>query len=437
MQNSIWAERHSLSRFPKLARDLKTDALVVGGGLAGLLCAWALKQAGAACVLLESGRICGGVSGNTTAKITSQHGLIYDKLLREFDADTARLYYEANEAALARYRELAGRFSCDLEDRDNYIYSTKGLRELDREMKALERIGAKADRVASPGLPFQTAGAIRFPHQAQFHPLKLAWGLAGELEIYEQTPVREFGKGWARTDGGTVKADAIIIATHFPVINKHGGYFLKMYQQRSYALALENAGTVDGMFLDAAENGLSLRMYGDIMLLGGGGHRTGKQGGGWSWLEEQSRKYFPEARILERWATQDCMTLDGIPYIGRYGRGTENLYVATGFNKWGMTSSMVSAMVLSELAQGREHPWASVFAPDRSALRPQLALNVLESAVDLLTPTVPRCPHMGCALKWNAAEHSWDCPCHGSRFTEEGILLDNPAAGNMKKRRSE
>jgi len=210
-----------------------------------------------------------------------------------------------------------------------------------------------------------------------------------------------------------------------------------MYQQRSYVLALENAGKVEGMYLDNAENGLSLRMQGDLLLFGGGGHRTGKQGGGWAYLEEQARKYFPEGRIIRRWATQDCMTLDGIPYIGRYSRGTENLYVATGFNKWGMTSSMVSAMLLAALIQGKASPWASVFAPDRTVLRPQLALNAIESTVNLLTPTAPRCPHLGCALKWNAQEHSWDCPCHGSRFTEDGRLLDNPATGDLKKRRSD
>lgn len=161
------------------------------------------------------------------------------------------------------------------------------------------------------------------------------------------------------------------------------------------------------------------------------------RGGGWAFLEAQARKYFPDAKILRRWAAQDCMTLDGIPYIGRYSRGSGNLYVATGFNKWGMTSSMVSAMILSELVQGRSHPWAQVFDPSRTVLRPQLAVNLLESTVNLLTPTVPRCPHLGCALKWNARERSWDCSCHGSRFTEAGELLDNPATGNMKKDRSD
>lgn len=437
MQDSIWADRNELPEFPSLDRDISVDALIVGGGLAGLLCAYHLKQAGIGCVLIEADRICRGVTGRTTAKITSQHGLVYEKLIREFDAETARTCYEANQAALARYRELAEQIPCGFEERDNYIYSTTSRKELDREMKALKRIGADAEFVESQSLPFPVAGAIRFPNQAQFDPLQFAAGIAKELTVYEHTPAREFGKGWVKTDQGTVNAGAVVIATHFPVINKHGAYFLKQYQQRSYVLALENAGDVGGMYLDAAENGLSLRNSGKYLLLGGGGHRTGKRGGGWAFLEEQARKYFPDAKIVRCWAAQDCMTLDGIPYIGRYGKHTESLYVATGFNKWGMTSAMVSATVLTESVQGRKHPWAAVFDPSRTMLRPQLALNAVEAAVNLLTPTVPRCPHMGCALKWNAQERSWDCPCHGSRFTEDGILVDNPSTDNMRNRRSE
>ena len=215
------------------------------------------------------------------------------------------------------------------------------------------------------------------------------------------------------------------------MINKHGAYFLKLYQQRSYVLALKNAGNIDGMYLDGAENGLSFRNFGDVLLLGGGGHRTGKQGGGWEALEKYAKRYFPHSHEISRWATQDCMSLDGIPYIGRYGKYTQDLFVATGFNKWGMTSSMVAAMILRDLVQGRKNPYADSFRPDRSIWHKQLFYNAVESMVNLLTPTKPRCPHLGCALQWNRQEHSWDCPCHGSRFDEHGKLLDNPAAGDL------
>ena len=186
------------------------------------------------------------------------------------------------------------------------------------------------------------------------------------------------------------------------------------------------------MYVDENNQGLSFRMHKDMLLLGGGGHRTGKRGGSYRELEDFAERYYPSARIKEKWATQDCITLDGMPYIGRYSRGTEGLYVATGFNKWGMTSSMISAALLSDLILGRENKYARLFSPSRSILHPQLAINAAESLVGLVTPTTPRCPHLGCALKYNRADHSWDFPCHGSRFTEEGELICGPATDDKK-----
>ena len=205
-----------------------------------------------------------------------------------------------------------------------------------------------------------------------------------------------------------------------------------MYQHRSYVLALDNAQNVNGMYVDVDQKGMSFRNYGNLLLIGGGAHRTGKTGGNWKELRNFAQQYYPSAAEKYHWATQDCMTLDGVPYIGPYSANTSDLYVATGFNKWGMTSSMVSAMILCDLIQGKQNPYAEVFSPSRTILRPQLAINVFETAVNLLTPTTKRCPHLGCALKWNPYEHTWDCPCHGSRFKEDGGLIDNPATRNLK-----
>ena len=223
----------------------------------------------------------------------------------------------------------------------------------------------------------------------------------------------------------------MIAATHFPFLNKHGAYFLKLYQHRSYVMALKNVSDVRGMYVDEAQEGMSFRNARDLLLVGGGGHRTGKRGGAWRELREFARRYYPGATEKYQWATQDCMSLDGVPYIGPYSSSTSNLYVATGFNKWGMTSSMVSAMLLSDLVQGKTNPFAEVFSPSRTVLRPQLVVNGFEAAVGLLAPTTKRCPHMGCALKWNSQEHTWDCPCHGSRFTKKGKCIDNPATGDL------
>ena len=432
MYKSIWTEHVQMPSFPRLEQDLKTDVLIIGGGLAGILCAYALAQDGVDYALIDADRIGRGVSRNTTAKITSQHGLIYGKLIREFGMETARKYWEANEMAIEEYRKLAGTVGCDFEQKDNYIYATEDLSALEAEMKALERLGIPAEFVQELPLPFPTAGAIRFRDQAQFNPLKLISEIAKGLNIYEQTAARAFEGSAVLTDSGKITASKIIVATHFPILNKHGSYFLKMYQQRSYVLALENGPGVDGMYLDGAENGLSFRNYGDLLLVGGGGHRTGKKGGGWAELERFIARYIPETREVCRWATQDCMTLDGVPYIGQYSKRTPNLYVATGFNKWGMTSSMAASMILSDIVQGRGNPYADIFSPSRTMLRPQLLVNGFATSVNLLTPTKPRCPHMGCALKWNPQEHSWDCPCHGSRFDESGSLLDNPATKGLK-----
>ena len=429
--DSLWTKTAQMPRFPQLQGDLKTDVLVVGGGMAGLLCAWKLTQAGVDCVLVEANRIGGGTTGHTTAKITAQHGLLYDRLLRTLGPERARLCLEAHQSALEQYRTLCQTIDCDFEERDAAVYSTGGRRALDREIAALDRLGFPAELVSELPLPFPIAGAVRFPRQAQFHPLKFTAALAGELRIFEQTPVRELAPGRAVTGSGTVTAERIVLATHFPILNKHGGYFLKLYQRRSYVLALENAPPVGGMYVDAAQDGLSFRDAGGLLLLGGGGHRTGKKGGGWRELEAFVKQNYPGARIRARWAAQDCMSLDGVPYAGPYSRWTQGLYTATGFNKWGMTSAMAAADILSDLLLGRNNPYAAVFSPSRSLLRPQLVINALESVLGLLTPTVPRCPHMGCALRYNTAEHSWDCPCHGSRFAEDGTLLDTPATGGI------
>ena len=425
--DSIWPQTAQLPVFNSLRSDLKTDVLVIGGGMAGLLCAYKLTRAGVDCALVEADRIGGGITKNTTAKITSQHGLIYGKLIREFGADWARLYLEVNQRALEEYRALCRTMDCDFEEKDAFVYSLDSREKLDRELNALERLGFGAEFQADIPLPFPTAGAVKFKDQAQFHPLKFIAAIAGELRIFERTKVLELGPGKAVTTGGTISADKLIIATHFPVLNKHGGYFLKLYQHRSYVLALKNAPDIQGMYLDEDEKGLSFRNYGDLLLLGGGSHRTGKQGGSWTELERFARHCYPDAQPAARWAAQDCMTLDGVPYIGPYSKRTRGLYVATGFNKWGMTSSMAAAEVLTDLVLNRKNPCTELFSPSRTMLRPQLAVNALESSLRLLTPTVPRCPHMGCALKYNAAEHSWDCPCHGSRFGEDGTLIDNPA----------
>lgn len=433
MRQSIWNKQVEFPKFPALEGDIQTHVLIIGGGLAGLLCADQLEKQGVETVIIEADKVCRGVTANTTAKITSQHGLIYDKLIREFGTETARVYWEANDSALQKVWDLAEGIPCDLERKDHYLYVLSSTGQLEKEMDALRNLNIPHDFASDLKLPFSTAGGIRFSNQAQFHPLKFAEKIAEGKKIYENTRALDLEGNVVITNRGKIRAKKIIVATHFPVFNKHGSFFLKMYQQRSYVMALENAQQVAGMYLDASGEGYSFRNQGNLLLLGGGSHRTGKKGTGWLTLEDLKKRSYPQAREICRWATQDCMTLDGMPYIGYYSKQTPNVYVATGFNKWGMTSSMLSAMILSDLVQGRENVYAPYFSPQRTMLRPQLLCNGFESAMNLLTPTKPRCTHLGCALKWNPWEHSWDCPCHGSRYTEDGKLINDPAKKDLSE----
>lgn len=430
---SLWKATASLPEFPELVGDVRTDVLIIGGGIAGILTAYLLHEKGVRYVLVEKGRICSGTTGNTTAKITFQHGLIYDKILKSDGTEAARKYLAANRAAFDKYAELCGKTDCDYEIKDNYVYSTDDRRKLEKEVEALEKIGYIADLCENVPLPVKTVGAVKFPDQAQFNPLKFLSSVAEGLNIYENTFVREMRGNTAVTDKGKIHADTVIAATHFPFINKHGSYFLKLYQHRSYVIALENAQDVNGMYVDECDTGLSFRNYEGLLFLGGGGHRTGKKGGNWAELRAFAAKKYPDSREKHFWATQDCMSLDGIPYIGRYSAKTHGFYVASGFNKWGMTGSMTAAMLLSDMILGKRNGFASVFDPSRSIVKPQLFINGAEAVCNLLTPSKKRCPHLGCALKWNEAERSWDCPCHGSRFTEHGRVLDNPANGDLPK----
>lgn len=431
---SLWIKTSDIPEFQALSGDIKTDVLIIGGGMAGLLCAYKLAKKGVNYALVEADRICSGTTKNTTAKITVQHGLIYDRLIKGFGTDTARGYYKANEKALKEYREICKNIDCDFEEKDSYVYSLDGRENLDKELSALEKIGCPAEYADDLPLPFKTSGAVKISGQAQFHPLKFAAKISKNLNIYEHTKVRELATNLAITDHGKICAKKIIVATHFPILNKHGAYFIKLYQDRSYVIALENAADVGGMYIDASGNGLSLRNSGNLLLLGGGNHRTGKSGGGYSVPEKAAKKFYPKAKEVYRWAAQDCMSLDGIPYIGKYSPSADGIYCASGFNKWGMTGSMTAADILSDMVTGKKNEYAEIFSPSRSILRPQLAVNFAESAIGLLTPTAPRCPHLGCALKYNREECSWDCPCHGSRFSENGQLIDGPATDDIKIR---
>lgn len=428
---SVWNKNEKPS-FPPLNENKNTDVLIIGGGIAGILCANELREKGIDCVLLEADEICQGITKNTTAKITVQHSLIFRKLIKTTGKEKAALYLGANHAALKRYEALCTDIQCDFEYKDNYVYLLDNPKALSDEYEAMLQLGMKAVSVSDLPLPFKIQGAVGLKNQAQFNPLKFLYQLAKNLPIYENTKVLEYKNGIVTTNHGTVTAKKIICATHFPMFNKHGLYAAKMYQSRSYVIALKNAADVKGMYIDGSDKGLSFRNYGELLLLGGGGHRTGKDGGGWEYLRREQKNYYPDSTEIACWATQDCMTLDSVPYIGQYSKSTPELYVITGFNKWGMTNAMAGAIILADMIAEKKNDFQQVFNPSRSMLKPQLLLNSAEAIAGILTPGIKRCPHLGCKLKWNKQEHSWDCPCHGSRFTQHGKLIDNPATDDIR-----
>ena len=421
----MWRDTAAMPEYGRLEGDVRTDVLVIGGGMAGILCAHFLRQAGVDCVLAEADRLCAGTTGNTTAKITSQHGLVYDGLLRRFGAEKAGMYLHANEAALARYRGMCREIDCGFEEKDAFVYSLDDRGKLEKELAALEKLGFHAGFTDKLPLPFPVAGAVRFERQAQFDPLRFAAAAARGLRAYEHTPVRRLEGTSAVTDRGTIRAEKVIVATHFPFLNRHGSYFSedvpapllcacagKRGERGRYVCGRGRGGPVLPERAGNAAAGRRQPPHG----------KAGRRMAGAGSLCKAALSPRPHTVPLGRAGLHDAGRRALYrPVFGPHGKPVW----ATGFNKWGMTSAMAAAMLLTDMVQGKRPDDAPVFSPSRSMLRPQLALNALEAAASLcFTPTAPALPRQmhGCALKWNAQEHSWDCVtfCHGSRFTREG-----------------
>ena len=416
------------------------DVIVVGAGMAGLLTAYYLQEAGKKVLVLEADRVASGQTGRTTAKITSQHDLKYSVLMKAVGVKKAKLYAEANEEAISEYERLIRKngIVCRFERVPAYLYSMRREEALRKEAEAASLLGIDAFFTKDTKLPFAVAGAVCFPNQAQFEPLAFVEAIAGRLAIKEKTKVLDIKGNRVITGDAEYTASRIVAATHYPLLNVPGFYFLRQHQERSYVLELSGCEEIGEMYYGIDKDGLSFRQMGEHLLLGGSGCRTGQNcGEAFEKLRQAAKAYFPDCQVVKQWAAQDCMPHDGIPFIGKYSVFTPNLYVATGFQKWGMTSSMVAALILRDEICGKEYTHQKVFSPQRMNVRAafkNLMLDVGVSVGGLLkgwTHTKKRrCPHMGCELVWNPDEKSWDCPCHGSRFDESGKLLDNPAKTN-------
>lgn len=385
---SLWVDTAPSGRsHPQLIGDVRADVAVLGGGIVGITTALLLAEAGASVVLLEAGRLAGGTSGHTTAKVTSQHGLIYARLAARHGAEVARRYGEANEAALAWIAARVEReaIDCDLRRRPAYAYVTAptGCASLEREARAAQEAGLPATLVEDAPLPFPVAAALRFDHQAELHPRRYLHALAERFlaaggQAFERTHAVEIGRHGGqevvKAPGGQAHADRVVVATHYPFPDRSLG-FARLHPERSYLIACRIAGAPpEGMHLGVDVDGptRSLRAAPiageELLLVGGEGHRTGTGGDTelrYERLEAFARRHWEVAEVTHRWSAQDPATLDGLPYVGALTPRDDRVLMASGFAKWGMTGGTAAALLLADLALGRPALWQDLFDPHR------------------------------------------------------------------------
>lgn len=493
MDISYWLDTKDKDEFPSLQENKQTQICIIGGGMTGLSTAYYLTKLGYPVILLEKDRIGEHTSGNTTAKITSQHGLFYDYLLQSLGNKKASQYYFANEQAIHNIETIVQKenISCHFERQNAYVFTEaeNQVEKIKKEIKAVEKLGGHAKFVKELPIPVQSKGAICFENQAQFHPYLYMQGLANCIikqggKIYENTKVYDIKLEDETYEITTQKAKVhspiVVLATHYPIVNFPGFYFMKMYQEISYLIAIETQyNNWNGLYISEEKPTISLRKTENgLVLLGGQEHKTGEKiplKDQYASLEAKAKYLFPDAKIRYRWNTQDCIPLDKIPYIGEFSHLMPNLYVATGYKKWGMTHANIAANIITDKIQGKTNPYADVF--DATRLKPiknyqelmQMGKQVGKSLVvdkfkmpkELLQQLQPEegkileingqkvgvycdtqgnyhfikpvCSHLGCELTWNALDKVWDCPCHGSRFSYDGESIEAPSINHLER----
>lgn len=492
---SYWIDSTENLAIAPFIDNVAVDVVIVGAGLAGITAATLLKRAGKTVAVVDMRRVAWSTSGHTTAKISSLHRLVYAQLIDQMGEEKARLYGEANEAAIAQIASLVEQdnIDCDFKRTSAYTFAEyeQDLGKVKDEAEAAIALGLPASFVSEASLPFPIAGAVKFDNQAQFHVRKYILNLASKIAgdgsyLFEETRVTGVEEGdpcTVKTDKGILRGKDVIVATNLPILD-WGFHFAKSYPKRSYlvAAAIAPDKAPDGVFIGANENYRSIRNTpyngGTLLLIGGEGHKTGTEqdiAARYRRLEDYGRERFGIESYAYRWSTQDMESFDKVPYIGKITPANNHIYVATGFSLWGMTNTTVSGMLLCDLILGRDNPWAEVFDSNRAtpfvsqtSLKQNLDVGVrwLGDRVKALGSnsfdTVQRgegklvtvngnqvaayreeggmvkavsavCTHLGCVVNWNPGEKSWDCPCHGARFDPDGKLLRGPAIEDLEK----
>lgn len=492
----FWRDSVTVPGFSKLDEDLSVDVVIVGGGMTGLTSAYLLATEGFKVTVIEADKLVGGTTGHTTAKITAQHDLIYDEFLNHFGRSTARLYYEANTEALQFIKETVAKHAidCDFSEEDAYLYATTDqyAEKLVKEVVAYKTIGIDGELLEQIPFKINVKKALVMKNQAQFHPVKYLSHLIqviiekGGL-IFENTVAVNVETGERPTvltrDGSRVSGDFVLACSHFPFYEGAGFYSGRLSAHRSYLLAVKAKEKFPGgMYLSSDEPSHSLRstqLNGEeILLIGGENHKTGQDSDTmdcYESLKEFGEQVFDFDQVLYRWSAQDLETLDKIPYIGEITAGQRNILVATGFRKWGMTNGTAAALLFKDMIQGKKNPFEKLYTPSRFYANPSLKkffktnadvvkhlvkgkLELSERTADSLAKgeggvisidghrkgaykdeegkiyiVDTTCTHLGCEVEWNSGDTSWDCPCHGSRFSYTGEVLEGPAEKPLKK----
>ncbi len=492
-----WREHLQFPSFQSLEEDITTDVTIIGGGISGITAGYLLSLQGVNVTIIEAGNILNGTTGHTTAKVTAQHGIIYDEFINHFGEEKAKLYYQASDSAREFIKQTVQELTinCDFEEHDAYIYtnSEKELSKLEKEATAYEKLGILGGLVDSmPLTKLPMIKALVMRGQAQFHPLKYLVPLTESIiknggQIFEQTTAVDIEEGTnpkvITRNGKTITSNQVICCSHYPFKDTAGFYFARMYQERSYIVAVKSDEPYPGgMYISAETPTRSVRttpMGNDnLLLLSGEGHKTGH---GINTMEHYEalatfgKEVLGVTDIQYRWSAQDIYTLDKMPYIGHYTSGSDNIYLATGYRKWGMTNGTAAGIILSDLITKGSNPYAELFSPSRFHADPDIkrfvehnadvAYQLVKGKIGMnfkhpeevsvgegahvkingekcgayrdengqLHVVNSTCTHMGCEVEWNDGERTWDCPCHGSRFTINGDVIEGPAEIPLKK----
>lgn len=490
---SYWIASTKSTNYPTLKEDIKVDVAIVGGGIVGITAGYLLSKQGVKTAVLEASKILQGATAFTTAKITSQHGLNYDKLINSIGVERAKEYAEANESSIGFIENTINELNidCDFQRTEACVYTNdnKYVKDIEKELQAASMLGIQAKVINELPIDIPIKSALIFEDQAQFHPRKYLLPLAEKIikagnQIYENTEVFEVRPGKSTelvvTNGKKVTAQKVIICSHFPCYDGMGLYLARLRPERSYAVAVNIKEKFPNLMLINAENPTrSLRAQNDgekqLILVGGDNHKVAHGNNfeeHYEALEKFARNIFTVEDIPYRWSLQDYVTVDNVPYIGKIMSSKENIYVATGFKKWGMTNGTAAARILVDEIFGIDNPWKEVFDPTRKFtaqayaklftenfdVAKELIIGKIKSGEDgidikrdeakiveleghkygayrdeegKLHIVNTTCTHVGCELKWNDAEKSWDCPCHGSRFTYDGEILEGPATHRL------